>query len=175
MRPAAWLAAGLLLASCTGTPSVTDVEVSTSAAPVSTSTPPSAGSDEDGPDIPGVLAGFPIQTVFLANEPLLVAVADTAGRRHQGLMDVEDLGVLDGMLFAYESEVRRFFVMRNTLIPLDILFFDADGVLVATRHMVPCDREPCPLYSAPVAFRWALEVPAGSRPGVRSGDQLSIP
>jgi uncharacterized membrane protein (UPF0127 family) len=54
------------------------------------------------------------------------------------------------------------FTMLNTLIPLDIYFFDSEGRGVGMLEMVPCDRTPCPSYSIDAAARYALEVPAGS-------------
>lgn len=89
-------------------------------------------------------------------------------------MDVEDLGDLDGMLFAYDQPVVTTFGMRNTLIPLDIAFFDEQGELVGSLEMVPCTADPCPLYASPAPFRWALEAPAGLLTGLGLGDRLEI-
>lgn len=142
------------------------------AGPVETSTPPSpittlSGSASPGPvtDPPpatGDVAGFAVETVLLGGRPLLVAVADTPDLRARGLMEVRDLGDLDGMLFVFDAEVSVDFVMRNTVIPLDIAFFDEDGVEVGRVEMVPCREEPCPLYGAGAGFRYALEMPAGT-------------
>lgn len=110
----------------------------------------------------GDVVGFAVDTVVLGGRPLFVAIADTPGLRSRGLMDVIDLGDLDGMLFVFEGEVDVDFVMRDTLIPLDILFFDDAGVEIDRLEMVPCREEPCPLYGAVAGFRYALEVPAGT-------------
>lgn len=77
-------------------------------------------------------------------------------------MNVVDLGDLDGMLFVFDSEVQVSFTMRDTRIPLDIVFFDAEGLMVTQSTMVPCDTDPCPLYQAGRPFAFALETPAGS-------------
>ena len=121
----------LLLAACTGTepPSTTTVPVTTSpvtTSPVTTSpvtTSPVTTSPEAAattsqsltisePVIPGQLAGFALDTVRLDGAPLLVAIADTSELRRQGLMNVVDLGGLDGMLFVFEQETTGGFWMK---------------------------------------------------------------
>ena len=51
--------------------------------------------------------------------------------------------------------------MRDTLIPLDLWWFDADGRLLGSTEMEPCPSEPCPDYGSPGEVGWALETPAG--------------
>jgi uncharacterized protein len=114
------------------------------------------------PPATGDVVGFAVDTVLLGQRSLLVAVADTPELRSRGLMGVTNLGDLDGMLFVFDAEVTVDFVMRNTLIPLDIAFFDDDGVEVDRLEMAPCGDERCPLYGAAAGFRYALEMPAGT-------------
>lgn len=103
-----------------------------------------------------------VREVELGDRTLLVAWADDPSSRSQGLIEVRELGDLDGMLFDFDEERRSSFTMRNTLIDLDIYFFDAAGVGVGMLEMVPCKEEPCPSYSIDEPARYALEVPAGS-------------
>ena len=126
------------------------------------------------PAIPDILADFPLATVTLEGEQLLVAVADTEQRRRQGLMGVENLGDLDGMLFAYDENVTVGFHMRNTPLSLDLAFFDGAGLLVGLTAMVPCREEPCPTYSSPGPFRWAIEAPLGALGHLAEGDLLLV-
>lgn len=122
----------------------------------------------------GDLSNPDVRSVEVDGRPLLVAWADSADERQRGLMEVEDLGGLDGMMFEFESERAVSFTMRNTSIPLDIYFFDSEGEAVGITEMVPCESEPCPSYPADGPVRYALEVPAGHL-NVGSAPQLVIP
>lgn len=95
-----------------------------------------------------------------------VWLADDAVERSRGLMEVTDpgLGGADGMAFVWPTDTTGSFFMRNTRIPLSIVFVDADGRVVSGTDMDPCpdEVENCPLYPATGPYRWALEVPAGA-------------
>jgi len=108
-------------------------------------------------------SGFATATIEVAGTELKVWVADTPSQRAQGLREVEALpeGV-DGMLFVWETPTTPTFGMRDTLIPLDIWWFDADGVLIGMTEMRTCPDGDCVSYAAPGPVRWALETPAGA-------------
>ena len=110
----------------------------------------------------GDVEGLRIIEIEIDGESMAVAIADTPDLRQQGLMFVEDLGDLDGMLFDFGAESQGAFWMKNTLIPLDIAFFDGGGALVAVLTMVPCEADPCPTYDPGVPYSYAIEVPAGA-------------
>ena len=110
----------------------------------------------------GDLVDPEVRAIAVDGPQLLVAFVDEPDARARGLMGVEDLGELDGMLFDLETERVHSFTMRNTLIPLDIYFFEVDGSLAGSLTMEPCAAEPCPSYSIGAPSRFALEVPQGS-------------
>lgn len=64
-----------------------------------------------------------------------LAVSDTEKMR--GLMFRDSLGENDGMIFVYETPSQASFWMKNTKIPLDIGFFDKNGVLTEVKKLYP--------------------------------------
>ena len=104
-----------------------------------------------------------------------VQVADDPAERSQGLMNVEELGALEGMLFVYEQPQPVSFWMHNTLIPLDMIFAGADGTITAIHeNAVPLDRTSIP---GGEAVQFVLEVNGGlaERLGIEPGDVLQHP
>ena len=76
----------------------------------------------------------------------------------------------DGMLFVFPEPTRGVFWMKNTLVPLSIVFFDSRGTRVRRLLMQPCKEDPCRNYSPGRSYRFALELPAGDpRPAKRLG------
>ena len=101
-------------------------------------------------------------------------VSDKAGREY-GLMNRTTLAADHGMLFVFPEEAPRGFWMKNTLIPLDILYFDTNYRLVsAQKDVPPCKADPCATYPSKGPARYVLELSAGtaSRIGAQAGDVL---
>lgn len=104
-----------------------------------------------------------------------VDVADDAIERGKGLMFVEHMPTLQGMLFVYERPQRASFWMRNTLIPLDILFADETGQIITLHeNAVPLDETPIPGGDN---VSHVLEINGGlsARLGIKVGDTLQHP
>jgi uncharacterized membrane protein (UPF0127 family) len=109
-------------------------------------------------------------------QEIVVEVADTDAERQRGLMQRTSLAADAGMVFVFPSETAGGFWMKNTLIPLSIAFYDADGRIVRILDMEPCRREPCRIYDPGVAYVGALEVNQGAfrRWNVSEGDRLRV-
>jgi hypothetical protein len=104
-----------------------------------------------------------------------VAVADTPAERAQGLMFVEEMGLLEGMLFVYEAPATASFWMRNTLIPLDMLFASPDGTVTRVHeNAVPLDETSIPGGDG---VQFVLEINGGmaAQLGIEAGDLLQHP
>ncbi len=107
-----------------------------------------------------------------ATAQINVDLAVTPQEREKGLMFVEHMPHFQGMLFVFEGEEPRAFWMRNTLISLDIIYFDADGRFVSQAlNAVPGDLTALP-SAAPAQY--VLELNAGLSPllGVGPGSRL---
>lgn len=109
--------------------------------------------------VPPQIADFDVQEVRVGDRTMLLAIADNPSLRAQGLMEVTNLGDLDGMLFFWRHDGDAFW-MKNTLIPLDIVWFNEDGTYKDRASMVPCTEDPCPTYAPDdLDFRYAIEAP----------------
>jgi uncharacterized protein len=107
-------------------------------------------------------------------------LADTPARREQGLMGVTDpgLGGAPGMVFAFPGDTSAGFWMKDTLMPLSIAWYPADGPLVSTADMDPCPAgtASCPVFSAADRYRYAVETPQGvlDALGLVEGSSLAL-
>jgi len=103
-----------------------------------------------------------------------VDLALTPQQQAHGLMYVEKMADEKGMLFLMEREGKQSFWMKNTLIPLDIIFVDANGYIVNIQHGKPLDLTPLPSAGPAIAV---LEINGGlaGRLGIKPGDRLLHP
>lgn len=106
-----------------------------------------------------------------------IEIANTDETREAGLMFRESLGADSGMLFVFDDVEVRNFWMKNTLLPLDVIFFDEEGDWVSTSTMSPCENMPCISYSSIFPAQYALEVNAGwaKRNAVSEGWKIILP
>lgn len=105
-----------------------------------------------------------------------VEVADDDAERQRGLMFRDELASDHGMIFVHDSEEPQAYWMKNTRIPLDILFFDHARKLVsAQRDVPPCSLgDRCPPFASEGPALYVLELNAGTaeKLGVKPGDRL---
>ncbi|MES2813955.1 MAG: DUF192 domain-containing protein [Pseudomonadota bacterium] len=108
-------------------------------------------------------------------ESFSVEVADDGEERAQGLMFRTELAPASGMLFVYEMPRRVSFWMKNTLIPLDLVFADASGTVTRVHSgAVPGDLTP---IDGGEGVQFVLEINAGlaSKLGIGPGTLLRHP
>lgn len=107
-----------------------------------------------------------------------VELVTTPASREQGLMWRVHMAPDHGMLFVFPQSQPRWFWMKNTLIPLDILYFSSDRELVSIKHGVPpCRSSPCPAYGSGKPALYVLELNGGVARdlGLEVGDVLTLP
>lgn len=115
-----------------------------------------------------------------------IEMVDTDEGRAKGLMNRKELAYDGGMLFVFQKEDMLSFWMRNTLIPLDIIYMDKNGTVTAIHTMKTeppqasnendaayCAR--LPLYSSIKPAQYALELNAGMASEIKVGDKIKLP
>ena len=92
-----------------------------------------------------------------------IEIADDDAERARGLMFRDAMDVDHGMLFIHDAEAPQAYWMKNTRIPLDILYFDNAHKLVSMqRDVPPCSLgDRCPPYPSAAPARYVLELNAG--------------
>lgn len=105
-----------------------------------------------------------------------VEIADDNSERAKGLMFRERLNENNGMLFIFDNEENQTFWMKNTLIPLDIIFIGENLNIVDMKYALPCKMEPCALYKSAQPSKYVLEVNSGfaAKNGIRTGDKIML-
>ena len=103
-------------------------------------------------------------------------IADDEQEQTQGLMFREKLNQDEGMLFVFENEQEQIFWMKNTLIPLDMLFIDENFEIVDIKSAVPCKEEPCEIYKSSKPAKYVLEVNGNltAKKDIKIGDKVIL-
>jgi uncharacterized membrane protein (UPF0127 family) len=99
-------------------------------------------------------------------------IADTPARSEQGLMYLKWLPVDQGMLFPQAAPRVMSMWMKNTLIPLDMLFIDAQGRVIYIRERATPESEA--IITTPEPVKAVLELAGGecAQLGIRVGDKV---
>lgn len=104
-----------------------------------------------------------------------IEIADNDQSRAKGLMYRTALAPDAGMLFDFQTEKEVSFWMRNTLIPLDMIFAKADGTIVRI-HANARPQDPTPIPSGePIRFVFEIIGGRAAQIGLNVGDKLQHP
>ena len=104
-----------------------------------------------------------------------VEVARTEEQQAQGLMNRQTLAPDRGMIFPYATPTMASFWMKNTLIPLDMIFVRADGTIARIEaNTVPLSLDPVPA-GEPVAAVLELAGGRSAELGIAAGDKVNWP
>jgi uncharacterized membrane protein (UPF0127 family) len=120
----------------------------------------------------------PQTQVTIGDDTFAVTIANTQQERTTGLMNVSKLASDKGMLFEFQNSAPRSFWMKNTLIPLDIIFVDENQKIIFIHQNVqPCKIQDCPSYTSNnLSAKYVLEIKGNEtlKRNIRIGDQLII-
>jgi uncharacterized membrane protein (UPF0127 family) len=113
-------------------------------------------------------------SIGIGNQQFWVEVARTEEQQRRGLMYRRRLGEHEGMLFVYPGDQHLSFWMKNTRIPLTLLFLSRDGEIQQIEDLKPGSLKP---VSSRRAARYALELAKGSLEDLRVGlgDRVRLP
>jgi uncharacterized protein len=119
-------------------------------------------------------------TVQAPKEKLALEVADTVASREHGLMFRTLVPSGRGMIFVFGTDGEQRFWMKNTLIPLDMIFVRSDGTITSIAANVPASKVTTSDDQVATRQGWGkyvIELRAGEaeRAGLRSGVRLDLP
>jgi hypothetical protein len=129
-----------------------------------------------GPDAGATVDARRAEVRFPDGGVVVAEIADTPRRVQEGYMFRREVGEGEGMIFVFpEADVHPFW-MKNTLVPLDIIWLDDGFTVVHLESAVPCTADPCPSYGPLRKARYVLEVRGGTaaRRGLKPGDHLLV-
>ena len=129
------------------------------------------GREEKPAEVKTVAEYFPMR---IGESAVRLQVAVQQPEQQRGLMDRPSLAADDGMLFVYAEPRQMSFWMHNTLIPLDIGFFDAKGELREVRQMYPHDERSVPSHSAELQYAVEMNRNWFRDRGVKPGSKLDM-
>ncbi len=115
--------------------------------------------------------------VVLGGKTFSVEIADSSEEHELGLMFRDSMPADHGMIFIFPDEAPRSFWMKNTRIPLDIMYFDRDLKMVSiSADTPPCRVARCPSYPSIAPAKYVLELNGGlaASLGVGVGDTLTL-
>jgi uncharacterized membrane protein (UPF0127 family) len=115
--------------------------------------------------------------VELKGHRYTIEFAEDEASREYGLMNRTEMADDHGMLFVFPNDEPRAFWMKNTKIPLDMIFIDKNRKVVSIKHDAPpCVTERCPALTSEGPVRYVLELNAGqaAKLGLTSGDELIV-
>ncbi len=170
--------AGLLLlislAACSGGASTVYVPATAPSAAAPATTGPSATAAADvGPlNLPPM--HFDSTDMTIKGKPFKIEIADNDARQERGLMNRTTMPPDHGMLFVFDKADKYSFWMKNTLIPLDIIFLDSTGKVLLVDRRAPLDEKghgP----TTPALYVIELNVGIADAIGLKPGDSVALP
>jgi uncharacterized membrane protein (UPF0127 family) len=105
---------------------------------------------------------FSKKQLILNGEDYLLEIARSTKQRRHGLMYRGHLDKRQGMLFIYPGSGDHRIWMKNTLIPLTVIWLDKNEKIIGIKKLPPCVSDPCPSYGVSKPSKYVLELDSGS-------------
>jgi len=118
-----------------------------------------------------------VEKICFEKKCFKIETAEDEEERKTGLMFRDNLEKDKGMLFIFENEGIHGIWMKNTLIPLDIIWLDKNmEVVYIKENALPCEKDPCPSYKNNIPAKYVLEINAGKAEKIKLkiGDRAKI-
>jgi len=104
----------------------------------------------------------PFTQLTINNQIIYLEIPITPLEFSRGLMNRDNLDKNSGMFFIFKDNKLRSFWMKNTLIPLDLIFIDSDYKIIDIKHdFKPCKSDPCESYTSSIPAMYVLEINSG--------------
>jgi len=108
--------------------------------------------------LPGNTVAGEIVELGVGQSAYQVELAVTPAQRRQGLMYRQQLDSRQGLLLVYSRPGDHRIWMKNMRIALRVFWIDDEFTVISAQRLEPCSSSPCPVYSAPRAARFILEL-----------------
>jgi uncharacterized membrane protein (UPF0127 family) len=112
------------------------------------------------------ISKYQTTTLKLEQTEITLAIADTPELQAKGFMNIQKIPANQGMIFTYSEEKLRSFWMKNTYIPLDIIFLNQNLEIINISHNTPpcINSDPtqtnCPSYKSTSPAQYTIELPS---------------
>jgi uncharacterized membrane protein (UPF0127 family) len=116
------------------------------------------------------------KTICFSSTCIKAEIADSPRERAQGLMYRYSLSEDEGMLFIFETEEKHAFWMKNTFIPLDMIWIDKNKKIVDIKTTQPCQTNNCETFIPSGKAIYVFEANAGfaEKNNIKIGDDVEI-
>jgi uncharacterized membrane protein (UPF0127 family) len=121
---------------------------------------------------------FKKSQLILNGEEYLLEIAQSVTQRRRGLMFRKHLDERQGMLFIFPRSGDHRIWMKNTLIPLTVIWLDEKNEIISVKKLLPCTSDPCPVYGVSKSSKYILELSGGNhdlKPGLKIDGLARMP
>ena len=117
-----------------------------------------------------------VETICFKEKCFQAEVVSNGQARQRGLMGRESLDQEKGMLFVFDKEDKYSFWMKDTKIPLDLIWMDKNYNIVDIQTLSQCTNDPCPTFAPTANAQFVLEINSGisAKFGIEIGDKAKL-